>query len=144
MIKIVEITEFTPEVFSAVQEYTQILLNNTHLLSEGYFRQILESDNSHLFLIFSGNNMAGMLTLAIYKSPTGSKGWIEDVVISDKYKGLGLGRKIVQHAIDYAKTSGIELMMLTSNPTRIAANKLYHSIGFEQKETNVYKMTFEK
>lgn len=143
MIKIVEITEFTPEVFNAVQEYTQ-LLDNTYFLKENHFRQIIDSDNSHLFLIFSENNIAGMLTLAIYKSPTGAKGWIEDVAISDSHKGQGLGRKIVQHAIDYAKTSGVELLMLTSNPTRIAANKLYQAIGFEQKTTNVYKMTFEK
>jgi hypothetical protein len=30
--------------------------------------------------------------------------------------------------------------MLTSNPKRIAANKLYQAMGFERKETNVYRM----
>lgn len=33
--------------------------------------------------------------------------------------------------------------MLTSNPTRIAANKLYQKLGFEQKQTNVYRMNLE-
>jgi len=142
MIKIVEITEFSTEAFNAVKRYTHILLDGAYKLDEENFRQIIKSDSSHLFLLFSYSDIAGMLTLSIYKTPTGSKAWIEDVVIDDSHRGQGLGKKIVQHAIDYAKTSGADILMLTSNPARIAANKLYQTLGFEQKETNVYKMTF--
>jgi len=142
--KVVEIKEFSPEAFEAVQKYTRILTDDTFILGEDYFRQIIESDNSHLFLAFSGDDITGMLTLAVYKSPTGTKAWIEDVVVNNNYRGQGIGRRIVLHAIDFAKTSGADILMLTSNPARIAANKLYQTLGFEQKETNVYKVTFEK
>jgi ribosomal protein S18 acetylase RimI-like enzyme len=48
----------------------------------------------------------------------------------------------VAHAIEFTKSKGIPLLMLTSNPKRIAANKLYQAMGFERKETNVYRMKF--
>lgn len=47
---------------------------------------------------------------------------------------------LVRHAIDFVKSQGIPALMLTSNPKRTAANKLYQTMGFEQKETNVYRM----
>ncbi len=144
MIKIVEIKEFSPDILNTVEKYCQMLLKGSYLLTEDYFKQMLESDNSHLFFIYVEDNIAGMLTVGTYKSPTGPKAWIEDVVVDDRYRGLGLGKSIVRHAIEYVKTSGIDSLMLTSNPTRIAANKLYQTLGFSQKETNVYKMTFTK
>lgn len=81
-----------------------------------------------------------MVTVGIYPAPTGNKAWIEDVVLDTEYRGLGLGKELLTHAIKQASTWGADTVMLTSNPSRIAANKLYRSIGFEQKETNVYKM----
>jgi len=142
--EIVEIKEFSPTIFKAVKQYTQALLNEDYLLEEDHFRQIVELENSHLFLITSGENFIGMLTLAIYKTPTGTKGWIEDVIIDNTYRGQGLGKKLVGHAISFAEASGVSTLMLTSNPARIAANKLYQNLGFEQKETNLYRMKFDK
>lgn len=47
---------------------------------------------------------------------------------------------LVAHAIDFCRQHQVDTLMLTSNPKRIAANALYRSLGFEQKETNVYRM----
>ena len=122
----------------------------THLLSqlssraitftEDDYRQQLASPHSPLFLLLDGNAVIGMLTVGIYLSPTGSKAWIEDVVVDKAYRGQGLGKMLVAHAIDYCKMQHIATLMLTSKPQRIAANALYQSLHFERKETNVYKM----
>ena len=82
-----------------------------------------------------------MLTLGTYLSPTGRKAWIEDVVVDSAYRGKGYGKMLVEHAIEYARTLSPCTLMLTSNPARIAANELYRASGFEQKITNVYKMS---
>lgn len=104
------------------------------------FRHTLASANSHLFFLLDDKAVAGMLTVGIYHSPTGGKAWIEDVVIDEAYRGKGLSKMLVRHAIDFVKSQGIPALMLTSNPKRTAANKLYQTMGFEQKETNVYRM----
>ena len=83
-----------------------------------------------------------MLTVGTYYSPTGGKAWIEDVVIDQKFRGEGLSKKLVAHAIDFVRSLQIPTLMLTSNPQRVAANKLYQTLDFKEKKTNVYKMIF--
>ena len=87
-----------------------------------------------------------MTTLALYPCPTGWKAWIEDVVVDAQYRGKGYGKLLVNHAIDVirekAQTYGNLSLMLTSRPSRISANQLYQQLGFEKRETNVYKMKF--
>ena len=85
--------------------------------------------------------IVGCATLCVYESPTGRKASVEDVVVSSAYRGQGIGRTLLQRIIDFAgsKLSPIDLH-LTSNPTRVEANALYQALGFELRETNVYKM----
>ena len=47
---------------------------------------------------------------------------------------------MIEKAIDFVRQTGNTTLMLTSRPSRVAANALYQSAGFERKETNVYKM----
>ena len=101
---------------------------------------LVESEASHLFLAKYKGNVVGMLTLGEYLAPTGRKMWIEDVVVDEAARGLSIGRAMVGHAIEYAKGLGGGALMLTSRPSRVAANNLYRSCDFKQKETNVYKM----
>ena len=61
-------------------------------------------------------------------------------MVDEAYRGKALGRKLVDYAIGLARERGIQVLMLTSKPKRVAANALYRSVGFESKETNVYKM----
>ncbi|NOY97934.1 MAG: hypothetical protein GXP40_01860 [Chloroflexi bacterium] len=41
-----------------------------------------------------------------------------------------------------AKEYGANGVMLTSNPRRVAANKLYQEIGFKDWQTNLYFLSF--
>ena len=101
---------------------------------------LVESEASHLFLAKYKGDVVGMLTLGEYLAPTGRKMWIEDVVVDESARGLSIGRAMVGHAIEYARGLGGGALMLTSRPSRVAANNLYRSCDFKQKETNVYKM----
>jgi ribosomal protein S18 acetylase RimI-like enzyme len=111
-------------------------------LDEASYRKLIDSNNSHLFVVIDKQLVVGMLTLAIYQSPTGIKAMIEDVVVDIPHRGKGLGKRMIEHAILFAQSKGVERLMLTSRPSRLDANKLYQSMGFKQKETNVYVMNF--
>lgn len=102
---------------------------------------IVSSSSSRLFLLECGGEVYGMLTLAHYLAPTGRKMWIEDVVVDSAMRGRNFGRMLVERAMREAAAMGGTLM-LTSKPSRVAANALYRSAGFEQKETNVYKKQY--
>mgnify|MGYP003291157673 FL=1 len=142
MTSIIEIKTYSPEYHEAMQRFLNQLTTSPMVLTESMFHQLLSSENSHLFFIMKDEQIAGMLTVGIYYSPTGGKAWIEDVVVDETFRGQGLSKLLVAHAIEFVKSQQIPLLMLTSNPKRIAANKLYQAMGFERKETNVYRMKF--
>lgn len=141
MTHIIELTSYSKEYHEAAQRFLDQLTSHPMTLTEEMFRRLLESDNSHQFFLLKDGQIAGMLTVGTYCSPTGGKAWIEDVVVDQAFRGQGLSKLLVAHAISFVKERNIPLLMLTSNPTRIAANKLYQAMGFGRKETNVYRIT---
>ena len=142
MTHIIEINTYSPEYHEAMQRFLDQLTPEHITLTEEMVKQLIASENSHLFFLMQDEQVAGMLTVGIYYSPTGGKAWIEDVVVDEAFRGQGLSKLLVAHAIQFVESKQIPLLMLTSNPTRIAANKLYQAMGFGRKETNVYRMTF--
>lgn len=99
----------------------------------------MNNPNSVLFLATIDGSIVGSLTLALYAIPTGLKAWIEDVVVDEAASGQGIGEALNQAAIEEARRRGSKDVSLTSRPSREAANRLYQRIGFERRETNVYR-----
>ncbi len=83
--------------------------------------------------------IVGSLTLVFYATPTGKKSRIEDVVVDEKYRGMGIGLELSKSAIQKAGELGASTVDLTSRPDREAANEMYKKLGFELRETNVYR-----
>lgn len=143
MNRFTEITEYSADLHAAVQTMVDQLTSAPMTVSEERLRAVIEDAASHLFVLYEGDVPAGMITVGLYASPTGAKGWIEDVVVDVRFRGRGLGRCLVEEAIAFARTRGVTLLMLTSNPARIAANALYRSLGFTLKTTNCYTLTLQ-
>ena len=85
--------------------------------------------------------IVGMLTLVTFRLPTGVRAWIEDVVVYTVSRVRGVGEALTQSAIELAADRGAQTVDLTSRPSREAANRLYRRMGFEQRETNVYRFS---
>lgn len=143
--RIKEINRFNKRVFENVLKLLLQLSPGTVLPSEEYFKSILTSENSHFFIAELDNKqIAGMLTIGVYSTPSGIKVWIEDVVVDESQRGKGFGRELMLFAIDYSKATGAGSISLTSRPSRIAANELYKKMGFMQYATNVFKYQLKK
>ena len=82
--------------------------------------------------------IAGILSLTIYRVPTGIRSIIEDLVVDKKMRRRGIGEALVRNAIELAREAGADGVSLTSNSQRKAANQLYQSLGFELRKTNPY------
>jgi ribosomal protein S18 acetylase RimI-like enzyme len=80
-----------------------------------------------------------MLTLAVFRIPTGVRAWIEDVVVDQSARGQGVGEALSRRALDLAAAAGARTVELTSRPSRQAANHLYQRLGFQPRDTNVYR-----
>lgn len=143
--KIQKIDSFSERVFQAVLRLLPQVAADANLPSQQYFEGMLASENVHFFIAeLDDDRIAGMLTIGTYRTPSGIKVWIEDVVVDKDQRGKGLGKDLSLFAIDYARSLDAKEICLTSRPSRIAANALYQKIGFKQHETNVYKYPLQK
>ena len=61
-------------------------------------------------------------------------------VVDEAARGLGVGEALTRLALETARTFGARTVELTSRPSREAANRLYQRIGFERRETNLYRI----
>lgn len=110
--------------------------------SRDHLAALVDSDDTVLFVARVDGRIVGSLTLAFYRIPTGTKAWIEDVVVDADARGHGLGELLNRAALDEARARGAKDVSLTSRPSRAAANRLYLRIGFRARETNVYRYKF--
>ena len=84
-----------------------------------------------------------MATLVLYRVPTGMRGIIEDVMVNESVRGRRIGEALMHACLERAQQAGCPQVMLTSNPSRVAANRLYQRMGFELRNTNVYRYNFK-
>lgn len=134
------ITDMNESVALAFEILMPQLTGKNEYPSYEDLKKVIDSKNVHLcFAYDSDGNVIGTITLAFLRIPTGLKAWIEDVIVDDKARGKGVGTAMIWHAIQIAREKGVAKVDLTSHPKRIAANKLYQKLGFEKRESNVYR-----
>ena len=132
------------ELVEAFQRLLPLLSKSATPLEAYDLESIVASPATTLFVARdSDNQIVGTLTLVLFRSPSGARGWIEDVIVDEAARGNGVGEALVDAAIDLARRSNARTLDLTSNPTREAANRLYVRCGFEQRTTNVYRLSLD-
>jgi ribosomal protein S18 acetylase RimI-like enzyme len=100
--------------------------------------ELVATPGTHLIVAREGDTVLGMLTLIVYRVPTGIRAWIHDVVVDQAARGRGVGEALTREALRQAKDAGAISVELTTRQERESANRLYRRLGFEQRETNVY------
>jgi ribosomal protein S18 acetylase RimI-like enzyme len=133
----------TPDIVVAFERLIPQLSSSNPPPTEAELRQIVESDSTLLFLAEEDGVIVGSLTLALFRIPTGLRAWIEDVVVDDAARGRGVGEALNRFALDLARSKGARTVDLTSRPTREAANRLYQRMGFDQRNSNLYRFDLE-
>ena len=134
-------TESTDELVQAMAVLIPQLSKSNPPPSATDLAAIIQSEASVLFIARVDGKIAGALTLATFRIPTGVRAWIEDVVVDSEARGHGVGEALNVAAIAEARSRGAITVELTSRPSREAANRLYQRIGFVQRETNIYRFT---
>lgn len=130
------------DVLAACHRLIPQLSSSSAPISAQELEEIIQSDTTVLFAARSGQEIVGLLTLAIFRIPTGVRAWIEDVVVDNQARGKGVGDALNRAALAEAERRGAKTVDLTSRPSREAANRLYQRLGFKQRDTNVYRYDF--
>lgn len=127
------------ELLAAMRSLLPQLSSSADPIGRDELTDIVTSPASVLLVARQGGRVIGSLTLALFRVPTGVRAWIEDVVVDEAARGAGVGAALTMAAVDHARQAGARTVDLTSRPSREAANRLYQRLGFELRQTNVYR-----
>ena len=136
-----KVSEVTDEVYTAVRLLVPQLGANKIIPTRDELNALVRSEAA-TFLIArypdKDSEISGILTLTVYRVPTGIRSIVEDVIVDERLRRRGIAEALMRHAIELAGQAGASVLALSSNPARQAANKLYQSMGFQKRETNSY------
>lgn len=139
--EIFEAKEVTDEMVEMWRKLIPQLSSSSPLPTREQLEAIIHSQSVVLFMARIDGKLAGSLSLAYFRVPTGTRGWIEDVVVDESMRGHGIGEALTRAALAKARELNIRTVDLTSRPSREAANRLYQRVGFQLRTTNLYRYT---
>jgi ribosomal protein S18 acetylase RimI-like enzyme len=96
-------------------------------------------DANTLLVARTSEAIVGTLTLVLLPLPSGLRARVEDVVVDSAARGQGIAALLTQEALRIAREAGARTVDLTSRPDRGAANRLYERLGFQARESTVYR-----
>ena len=131
----------TPDLVKSIATLIRQLSASAQVPTQNELEQIVSTPGTVLLAALQSESVVGMLTLVLYRIPTGRRGVIEDVVVDEAHRRQGIAEALTREALARAQAAGVRTVELTSRPSREAANRLYVRLGFHRRETNVYSFT---
>ena len=131
-----ELNSYTPQDLA---DFDALMheLSATSFCNEELLNNALNDAN--VYVIRDEGHIVATGTLCIKHTLEFTIADVESVVVSSKCRGRGYGKELMTAMIEAAKKMNVHHIQLTSNPARVAANRLYQDWGLERYETNYYK-----
>ena len=143
-IEIVAASGVDEELIAAFNRLVPQLSRSAAVPTPELIREIVEAQASTVLIARDARDqgrIVGLLTLVVFRIPTGVRAWIEDVVVDEAVRGRGVGEALSREAVRRAIELGARTVELTSRTSREAANRLYQRLGFVRRDSNVYRYT---
>jgi ribosomal protein S18 acetylase RimI-like enzyme len=134
------VQEATSEVIAAFRRLLPQLSRSAEPLDTETLRTLVTWPGNRQLIARLDGSIVGALTLVLFPIPTGLRAWIEDVVVDESARGRGVGAALTREAVELARAAGARTVDLTSRPSREAANRLYERLGFELRDSKVYRL----
>jgi ribosomal protein S18 acetylase RimI-like enzyme len=140
-VRIEAAAEATPELRDALARLLPQLNPSLPIPSLEHLAKVVADPAVTLLVGRDDALIAGVATVVVYTTPIWLKARIEDVVVDQAARGRGVGEALVRACIEVARRRGAGIVELQSARSREAANRLYPRLGFELRDSNVYRMT---
>jgi len=144
-----EAHEVTPELVEALAHLIPLLSRSNPPPNDEQLQEMVDAAGTFVLVARLASDgeapqqgaIVGTLTLVVFRIPTAVRAWIEDVVVDEAARGRGVGEALTNEALRIAAEAGAKTVELTSRPSREAANRLYQRMGFEPRDTNVWRFS---
>jgi ribosomal protein S18 acetylase RimI-like enzyme len=136
-VEVVEVVN--DEVVAAFDRLLPQLSQSAQSLDAGALNELVAWPGNRVLVARVDGEIVGVLTLVMFPIPTGLRAWVEDVIVDEAARGRGVGAALTQEAVRLANADGARTVDLTSRPSREAANRLYERLGFQLRDSKVYR-----
>jgi GNAT superfamily N-acetyltransferase len=94
------------------------------------------ADDDATDVLLGGDPAIGIAVLRLRRAifDDGLTAYLEELYVAPDHRGEGLGRAILESAIDRARHRGARWIELGTSEDDVAARKLYESVGFINRE----------
>ena len=100
------------------------------------YKSSLKDNNFYGIVAVEDNKVVGVLIARIINRLAKKKNilFIDDLIVNEKYRNTGIGKLLIQNAMDYAVNIDCESLELTSLISNINAHRFYENNGFEKRQ----------
>ncbi|HEY2599212.1 MAG TPA: GNAT family N-acetyltransferase [Candidatus Dormibacteraeota bacterium] len=135
------VAEATPDLVAALAALLPQL--NPALLGPSIEElAIVLADHATTLVVASeGGVIVAVATLIVYSTPIWVKARIEGLTVDEPARGRGIGEALVKRCVDIARQRGARVVELQSAERREVAHRLFVNMGFERRDSHVYRLT---
>lgn len=104
----------------------------------GEYDSYVNQPDSAIFLAYMDDQVAGRIVLKKYWN---GYEYVEDIAVNRPYRKLGVGQRLLQQAVAWAKEKGLPGLMLETQNNNVVACRFYERFGFKLRgfDTALYK-----
>ncbi|MBT2971112.1 MAG: GNAT family N-acetyltransferase [Candidatus Thiodiazotropha sp. (ex Ctena orbiculata)] len=115
------------QLFSIEQDFTP-----DHMKQRTGLEKLLAMQDAYLVVAEDEDEVVGMATLQLLISTAegGRCGLIEDLVVSESYRGRGIGQALLEHLIQWADKKGLTRLQLLADRDNQSALAFYKKQGW--------------
>ena len=141
--RIEAVTHLTAEIHEALGRLLPQLNAKLGVPDADRMRRMLDDPDVVLLIARDGERIVGTTTVVVYTTPFWIKARLDEVVVDQSARGKGVGEALVKAALDVGRERGAQIAELQSGrgPTREAAHRLYERIGFQVRDTDVFRIS---
>lgn len=123
------------DIIELLELYKDLIdIKNDVLASKETYEKILNDDNYYLAVLKKDNIILGSaLAVSCFNLSMGGSTFVvvEDVIVKENTRGLGIGKKLMESIDDFAKSKNAAYSILVSSSHRKGAHKFYNNIGYK-------------
>jgi ribosomal protein S18 acetylase RimI-like enzyme len=97
-------------------------------------KHLIHEPHSYFFVAVMNKTIVGFITVSIRKTllHQGLSGLINELVVTEKYRGKGIGKQLIFAVIKRCKQRGCCEVEVSTSRTNTRAKELYMNCGFEE------------
>jgi GNAT superfamily N-acetyltransferase len=141
MVRVEAATAATRELEAALARLLPQLNPNLDVPDAARIRALIDDPAVTVLLAKDGAAVVGTATVIVYTTPFWIKARIDEVVVDQAARGKGVGEALVNACLDIARQRGAQVAELQSGKQREVANRLYRRMGFQLRDSNLYRIS---